>query len=150
MIENCSIDSCLIQCSLYSTVSGFDGWRGMWVVTLLLGTKTYFMYVIIVVSKIFWFTRETLFLLNGTILTCIWINCEMYLDLNYVIGMHLNFVIGKLVDCCCEEVHFGPWIWILQVNIKKIYMKDFLMPIRLILKKKKIIIYNVRFGINRP
>jgi hypothetical protein len=74
----------------------------------------------------------------------------IYLDLNYVIGMHLNFVIGKLVDCCCEEVHFGPWIWILQVNIKKIYMKDFLMPIRLILKKKKIIIYSGRFGLNRP
>jgi hypothetical protein len=40
-------------------VSGFDGWRGMWAVTLLLGTKTHFMYVIIVVSKIFWFTRDT-------------------------------------------------------------------------------------------
>jgi hypothetical protein len=43
-----------------------------------------------VVYKIFWFTRETLlFLLNVTILTCIWINCEMYLDLNYVFGFEL-------------------------------------------------------------
>jgi hypothetical protein len=47
----------------------------------------------------------------------------MYLDLNSVIGMHLNFVICKLVDCCCEEFEFefgfgfwildiGYWIWI--------------------------------------
>jgi hypothetical protein len=31
----------------------------------------------------------------------------MYLDLNSAIGMHLNFVICKLVDCCCEEFEFG-------------------------------------------
>jgi hypothetical protein len=30
----------------------------------------------------------------------------MYLDLNSVIGMHLNFVICKLVDCCCEKFEF--------------------------------------------
>jgi hypothetical protein len=50
----------------------------------------------------------------------------IYLDLNYVIGMHLNFVIGKLVDCCCEEVHFGPLIRIAQVNIKKFVLRIFL------------------------
>jgi hypothetical protein len=31
----------------------------------------------------------------------------MYLDLNYVISMHLNFEICKLVDCCCEVFEFG-------------------------------------------
>jgi hypothetical protein len=48
----------------------------------------------------------------------------MYLDLNYVISMHLNFEICKLVDCCCEVFEFGFefgfgfgfgfefWIWI--------------------------------------
>jgi len=31
----------------------------------------------------------------------------MYLDLNSVIGMHLNFVLCKLVVCCCEKFEFG-------------------------------------------